>query len=743
MRTSRRSFLKTAAVSAGAVAFVGCQPPPREIRMQSRLRVAEDELTALENWYATRYRAPGDSAGYGIIVRVVEGRAEKIEGNPLHPVNLGKTGARAQAALQELYHPDRIPGPLKRTGERGAAEFTSASWDEGLKTIGDRLQALLAGRNAGQVAILTGPGDGFRGALVERFVQAFGARHLVLDPLPDTPVRAAARRALGADRLPELDIQNAAMILSFGADFLGTWLSPVHYAIQYGEFRQGRPNRGYLVQVEPRFSMTAASADEWIPVNPGSEGVLALSLAQVILAEHLDAGGGQIFGAALDAYEPERTARITGVRADRVRALARLFAQRRPALAIGGGPAGAQTNGSFNLAAILALNQIAGSVGRKGGMLFNPPPLLPYAAPTAQAAPLDTWRRLADDLRSGAVDTVLVLGADPVYGLPAELKLADALGRAQLVVSFAGIVDDTAAMADLILPVHLPLEDWGAEVPDPAPGMAVVTTQQPIVNPALDTRSFADVLLALAERLGGDVRRALPWKTGYEALQDVMRDLQDRIPGAAEREGFESFWNRLFAQGGWWEPVAGVAPGGAPALQIPREPPTPRFAGDAAEYPFHLIVFPSPTLGAGEGARLPWLQAAPDPVTTVVWQTWAEISPSVAADLGLREGDVVEVESPVGKIEVPVYINPAAPPQVVGIPLGQGHRRSGRYAAGRGANPMALLAPLADEETGALAWAATRVRLKPARRSQRLPKLEGNVEARQLEGLEVVPVTKQ
>ena len=169
----------------------------------------------------------------------------------------------------------------------------------------------------------------------------------------------------------------------------------------------------------------------------------------------------------------------------------------------------------------------------------------------------------------------------------------------------------------------------------------------------------------------------------------------------------------------------------------------PAFAGSGQGYPLHLLPFPHHTLDDGRGAHLQWLEAAPDPVTTVVWQTWVELNPRLAEQLGLREGDIVAVETPHGRVEAPVYVNPAASPEVVGMPLGWGHAGYGRWAEGRGVNPMAILTPLVDEATGALAYAATRARLVRTGRSTQLPKLEGTVPARQLEEEKVLKVTRE
>src|SRR5579883_3169699 len=399
---SRRQFLQAlAGTSVGAVMFTGCQVPQRELQAQSRVLLAEDLLSAYENWYATACRGCG--AGCGSIVRVIDGRARKVEGTPDHPVNQGKLCARGQAAVQAQYHPDRVQGPLVRAGARGGG-FAPIGWDQGLAQLVDRLRG--AGGGAGpRLALLTGPTSGHRALVIDRFTRAAGAQWLMLDLFGEAPLRRAVSDVLGLPRLPHFDVANAQYVLSFGANFLDTWLSPVQYGVQYGRFRQGdysvgtfaprqgRP-RGYLAHVGPHFSGTAANADEWVYVHPGSEGLLALSLAQVILSEGLAAGSAAGLSAgALAAYAPERVADATGVAADRIRGLARDFATRAPSLALGGGQTGAQTNGTATLSAVLALNLLVGALGRAGGILPNPAPPLPDVPASTPLSRLScSWR---------------------------------------------------------------------------------------------------------------------------------------------------------------------------------------------------------------------------------------------------------------------------------------------------------------------------------------------------------------
>src|SRR5258708_7358552 len=532
-KPTRRQFLATTAATAlGAVAFTGCVPPAHELQAQSRVRLAEDLLTAYENFYATTCRQC--AAGCGMLVRIVEGRAKKAEGNPAHPVNRGKLCARGQASVQEQYHPDRLQGPMERSAKGGSGAFAPIEWDAALDRVTRQLGVLQQAGLGNQVALLTGPLRGHQALLVGRFAQAYGAEWHQLEYISEAPLREAVRRVFGQDMLPEFDIEHARYVLSFGADFLSTWLSPVHYGVEYGGFRQGsyragqfqprdassRP-RGYLVQVDPRLSKTAANADEWVPVQPGTEGRLALSIAQTVLSEGLaDASAAARFGDphTLDAYVPELVAQDSGVAPERIRQLARDLASHRPSVVLAGGPAGAGTNGTETLAAIRALNVVLTHLGEPGGVYFNPPSPLQKLTDAAEPSSFSTWQQLAERIRAGQFQVVLVYGANPVFQLP-QLGFEDALGGTPLLVGFSSFVDETTVHADLVLPVNLPLEDWGDDLANPRPGFPVVTIQQPVLQPYFETRAFGDVLLQMAARLGGDVRQALPGTT----YQDVGR----------------------------------------------------------------------------------------------------------------------------------------------------------------------------------------------------------------------------
>ena len=606
-----------------------------------------------------------------------------MQGNPLYPINQGGTEARCEAGVQALYHPDRIPGAMRRDGNRGSGQFSPIGWETGAGSEGglDILTRQLSDRSS-RAVLITKPNRGHLGMLTDRFADAIGARHLNFEPLDNNVYRTAVKNVYEQDVLPDFDLENANFILSFGADFLSTWVSPTRWSRGYGEFRQGqgRSERGTLYHVDSRFSMTASNADKWIPINPGMEGFLALNIAYVIVENGWQAPGidvdallgGEAGRAQLSNYRPENVVDRIGLTpeiaggdpVEFIKKLAQDFASHGPSIAIAGGSAGAHSNGLFNVEAVSALNWLVGSVGAKGGVRLNPFGPWDAVPASAHGASLDEFEAVAQQIRNGDIRMLMLHNADPVHGLPASLGLRDAIATAQdlFVVSFSPFIDDTTALADLLLPDRVYLEDWGDDIPDPGPGYQVVGFQQPVVNPLwdLDPRSFPDVLLSAADAL--EVGDRLPWSSYRAMLKESSDALFEENRGSIDAATAEEFWTAMLKRGGWWDE-------GATGPDVPRprdgmlqriisSASTPTFAGFGGPETLYLAPFSHHSIQAGELAHLPWLQATPDPVTSITWQTWAELNDITADRYGIREGEVLRIESSQGSIRALAYPNP-------------------------------------------------------------------------------------
>jgi menaquinone reductase, molybdopterin-binding-like subunit len=732
----RRDFLKISAAGGAAAALEGCGNPDHQL---IRFIPEEDLVPGIATWKPSICtQCP---AGCGLLVRIMQGEAEvvrkgqlglikmglakKLEGNPAHPVNQGKLCPRGQAGLQVTYHPDRIRGPLQRTGPRGSGQYQEISWDDAVKQLVSQLSNLKAKNQLSAFGFLTSPLRGQRANIASNFVRGLhGTRLVEFAPFDDQLGRLANLASFGHDELVTADLGGSKYVISLGADFLGTWNSPVAQAIGYGKMRNGRPGqRGKFLQFEPRISQTGANADEWIPCVPGTEGLLALSIAHVILAEKLRpagaaSGAGSLidgWSQALPDYAPEKIAAQTGVPAATIARIAREASANDPAVVLIGNTATAHTNGFFNALAANALNALLGNVGKPGGVLFTPAamPKAGSAIPPATSEFQWPFEVLVRQIQSipDAVTVLFLYNANPVFGVPPSLGVREAFGKIPFIASFGSFIDETSVLADLILPDHSPLESWLDDGPPSGSTKMVASLAPPAMNPLHNTRAMPDVLLDVAQQFGGDLAKALPWKSYEEALKAAFTDLY-KAQASKEAKDADEFWSKVQAQGGWWSaedkpaPIAVAKIPGAPRKNTP-----PQFDGDPSQFPFHLLPYASQMWYDGSLANLPWMQEAPDPLSSAMWGSWVEISTQTAAKLGIAQGDLIEVASQHGTLRAPAFVTPGIAPDCVAMPVGQGHTNFTRYAKDRGANPLSILAPITDVETGSLAWAATRVKI--------------------------------
>jgi anaerobic selenocysteine-containing dehydrogenase len=732
----RRDFFKLAALTGAVSALDSCGSPDHQL---IRFVPEETLVPGIATWKPSICTLC--PAGCGLIVRVMQGEAEvlrkgqlgiikmglakKLEGNPMHPVNRGKLCARGQAGLQLVYNPDRVRGPLKRMGDRNSGQFQEISWDDAMKELTSQLSTLHTANGAASLAFLTTPLRGQRRELIDKFLKAYGAPASVsYEPLDDAVLRQANLQSFGWPELPTLDLARANYVISFGADFLGTWNSPVSQSIGYGEMRQGHTGRrGRFVQVESRMSQTGANADEWVPCQLGTEGVLALGIAHVIMSEKLAKSDAHSRAASLIAgwaeglpdYAPDMVEKRTGVPAATINRLARGLAQSGgPGTAIIGGTPLAQTNGLFNA---LAVNALASLVDPDSQALVGFMPQSPFGTAAAPASkPQDSFTTITA-LTKANPKLLMLYNANPVFGAPPAAQVREAIAKIPYIVSFGSFIDETSSLADLILPDHAALESWIDDVPESGAVGTVASLAPPAVHPLHDTRAMPDVILDLARALGGNIATAVPYKTYDAMLQAAFVPLRKRPNGSVTGvDNDDDFWDKVQDQGGWWTvPPSGQVTRPAPLAGAPAGSPVksadPQFDGDAVVYSFNFLPYASQSFRDGSLANLPWLQELPDALTSAMWSSWVEINPKTAQRLGIGQGDMLEITSQHGKLNAPAMLSPGIAPDTVAMPIGQGHQRFGRYASNRGANPLSILAPLTESQTGSLAWAATRVKV--------------------------------
>ena len=684
----RRRFLAVLGVSgAGAAVLSGCSTD-RVQKLIPYLVQSEDQVPGVATWYAST--CTECAAGCGLHVKTREGRAVKLEGNPDHPVNRGKLCSRGQAALQGLYNPGRLKGPMVRASGGG---FQAITWDDAIQ----RLSAKLAGA-AGKVAVISGAGRGTFSDLLADWTAALGGRVVRYQPFDHEPIRAANKAVFGRDELPAHDFAKAQYILSFGADFLETWLAPVEnqrgFAQSHG-FHDGRMAKH--VALAPRMSLTGQNADEWHAIRPGSEAALALALANLLVSEH-GATAGPV-GASLAGFTPETAAKESGLPVETIRRVAKEFAAAKPSLAVAGG-VGSQHRGAVEAcAAVAVLNWVAGNIGQT--VLFGADLDAGDGAAGVEA--------LGSALDAGQVAVLLVHDANPLYALPASVGFGARFAKAGFKVSTSPYLDETAAQCDLLLPGLHALERWD----DARPRAGVMGLMQPVMEPVFQTMATGDVLLKTAQKVAGPLAKfAAPT---YEAhLKARWADLAK----ARHETDAEGFWRSSLQQGGAYteqptvdvKPVAGAAGASAPGFDGAGE--------------FYFAPHASSFLYDGRGTNKPWLLENPDPVTKITWHSWVEVHPDTAARIDVRNGEILQLTSPQGTIEAPVYIYPGLHPEVLSVPLGFGHTEYGSYAKGRGVNALDLLAVKPGQPF--VPYLSARVSVVKTGRYQKLASTEGN-----------------
>lgn len=590
MKLTRRDFLKLTAAGSGATALgvLAAKPFFEEI-------TEKDTPSYSQQWISTIcLMCPG---GCGVLVRTVNGRAVKLEGNPLHPINTGKVCPKANASLQVLYDPDRINGPMRQVGERGSGDWQAISWDEAIEIVASRLTSIRVEPGPHTIAFMTGRVRGQMGGLIDRFLAAFGSpNHIHHDSLSVDSNRIANELMFGHREQSAYDWDNCNYVLSFGRAFLEASRPTVKQLRAFGSMRRDRPNRrAKFVQIDTRFSITSAKADEWIPIRPGTDGALALGLANVIIAEGLtdhefvrkhtfgfddwtDADGVTREGfrsIVLRDYHPVQVEVITGVSADTIVRLAHEFATNQPGIATGGRGAAMHTNGVYNWMAIQALNALVGNLEVPGGVMVQNYP--PFAAwpdlpqdPVAEAGrdvlrfdgvgtrrhPLagSVYQSVPEHILSAdpyPLSALFLYYTNPLYSSPHVGRFYQAIQKIPFIVSFSPFLDDSSAFADLILPDHTFLERLQDDGSEPSLGYSVVGLRQPVVMPILDTRDTGDVLIQIAHALGGTVAAAFPWTDFSQVVQYRLSGLWASEHGSIRATNFERFWKELTTESVW------------------------------------------------------------------------------------------------------------------------------------------------------------------------------------------------
>lgn len=663
-KLSRRQFIKLVG-STGAATFAGCSRPVRHL--VPYVIPPEDIVPGEATWYASTCREC--PAGCGMLVKNRDGHIIKVEGNPAHPVNAGKLCPRGQASVQGLYNPDRYTGPLARNA-RG--ELAPVSWGQAEEAAVDSLRAA---QQKGDIVFVTDLITGAEQDLLRRCAEAVGGDHIIYEPVAYEALRQANRIVFGSDQVPGYRIDQADFLISFGADFLETWVSNVQFARQFAAFHApAESGKNVFVYVGPRLSMTAANADYFVQVPPGGEMYVGLGLLGLLGSQGGSPSGPDSAPSTIGQYTPEMVEARTGVTADLLRTIARRFSAARRPLVLAAGNGYQDPNALETAVAANMLCTI--TPGSRECIDFADPSAL------GQVTPLARMKELTDRMAQGTVAALIVYRANPAYNVPASWGFEAAVARVPTVIALSSLPDETTALARLIMPSHTFLESWG----DYSPRRNVTGMIQPAMGPLFTTRPFGDILLSVAKKIGGQA--LFPENDFYEVLRAAW---ERRRKGQDGKLSAEAFWQQGVQRGGIWQETGrqqGHSPARKVAFTFPAPQPRPSGKGNV----FDLFAYPTIQFFDGRAANRPFLKEMPDPVTMIAWDGWVEINPQTAKNMGIEAGDLLELRAGSRVILAPAFPFFGIPETTLAMPVGYGHAAAfGRYAIGETGNPAHLL----------------------------------------------------
>ncbi len=631
---TRREMLALLGASISLAGLTACRRPVEQI--VPFVQAPEGFFPGVPERYATTM--PFGLHAYGLLVESNDGRPTKIEGNELHPATRGGTSAWMQASILGLYDPDRSRSPRRGT-ERTTRDAFLAAWKE-------RAPALRERRGRG-LAWLT---EAFASPTLARLAAELRTRFpealwVAYEPASEEQLYRGVALATGRVLQPVFHLDRADVVLAVESDFLVGDPEAVRWARDFADRRRMRspqdtPNRLYVV--ESTYSATGASADHRLPMRRGEMGVFLLALAAELAAQ----GASGVVPAPVPGMLPEETRRW-------IRALARdLLARRGRAVILVGPSLPPQVH-----AAALALNAALGAMGTALGWCELRDAALPERGALAT---------LAEAMHAGSVDTLVILGGNPVYNAPADLAFAEALAKVEFSVHLSERFDETSQRTTWHLNRAHYLEAWG----DARAVGGHLSVTQPLIEPLFGGTTDAELLALLL--------RDEPAR-GYELVRETWR-------GILEGGDFERRWQRVLHDGVLEDSaLPEIVPEvrGDTTLALARELQAPSAGPE-------LVFTPSYAVWDGRFANLAWLQELPDPVTKLTWDNAALVSPRTAARLGLETGRVVRLRAAGRELQIPVFVLPGQHDQTVTVALGYGRSAAGRVGNGVGVDAYAL-----------------------------------------------------
>ncbi|GAB2695511.1 TAT-variant-translocated molybdopterin oxidoreductase [Mucilaginibacter koreensis] len=628
-KTPRRDFLKTLGFGIGAVSLAACQKAP--VYKSIPYLIKPEEVTpGVSNYYVSSHE------GYAIMVKTREGRPIKVEGNPNDIFGKGGLTAQVQASVLDLYDSNRLKGPMQDGGDSG--------WSGVDSFVKNELAAIKAGGKKIRIIASSVHSPSTLG-VIANFTAAYPNAKLVnYEPVSYTGIIQANQNSFGKAVIPHYHFENADVIVSFGADFLGSWLIQAEQMRQYTSKRSWKAledkKMSRHIQFESGMTITGSNADTRIVLKPSEEGLALVNLYNAVA------------GTTLPGSKKINTAVDNAI----VLAAKELVAAKGRALVV---------SGSNDVACQILVNAINSLLGSYGTTIDLDNPIKKYAGNDAE------FVEFVNELKRGEVDAVFFMGANPVYSYYKTKELTDALKKVRLRVSFADYNDETASLCNIVAPASHYLESWGDE--NAVEGYYTII--QPTINKVYDTRGAEESLLNWANA---------PVKDYYTFVRNTWTTTILPQGGLAGAAGWETLLQTGFVK-------AADKPKGTYTFTHDLGAVVQTIVSHSNELAasngkVELTVYENGTVKNGKYANNPWLQELPEPVSKVTWDNFAAMSIATAKKLGYEQGDVITISANGYSINLPVLLQPGQAQDTISVAVGYGRTKAGKVGDGVGQN---------------------------------------------------------